>query len=54
MIDENAHDYERARLSEWPLAGWYSHWAKGNDLFGLPKDQVPPVDLRWLAYRKRG
>ncbi|HKY96162.1 MAG TPA: class I SAM-dependent methyltransferase [Kiloniellales bacterium] len=54
VIDEDAHDYERARLPEWPPTGWYSHWARGNDLFGLGENEVPPVGLRWLAYRKRG
>jgi 2-polyprenyl-3-methyl-5-hydroxy-6-metoxy-1,4-benzoquinol methylase len=54
VIDEEAHDYERARLPDWPPTGWYSHWARGNDLFGLGENEVPPVSLRWLAYRKRG
>jgi hypothetical protein len=54
MMDEDAHEYERAHLPVWPPTGWYSHWARGNDLFGLTGNEVAPISLRWLAFRKRG
>lgn len=50
--DVEAHDYERKRLAQWPPTGWYSQWARGKDLFGLGENELPPIALRWLTYRK--
>lgn len=51
--DESAADYERAHLPEgqYPPTGWYDGWSGGQDLFDLPA-QRPPMELRWLVYRK--
>jgi hypothetical protein len=37
----------------WPPTGWFEQWSSGGDLFDLPLGRAP-VELRWLAYRKRG
>ena len=50
--DIEAHDYEKKRLQQWPPTGWYSQWARGKDLFGLGDQELPPVSLRWLTFRK--
>ena len=51
--DEPAADYEREHLPEgqYPSTGWYEGWSGGQDLFDLPAER-PPVELRWLSYRK--
>ncbi|HEY6078205.1 MAG TPA: class I SAM-dependent methyltransferase [Polyangiaceae bacterium] len=53
LADESAADYERAHLPEgnYPPTGWYDGWSGGQDLFDLPA-QRPPMELRWLVYRK--
>jgi len=51
--DESVPAYEKAHLpvEEWPPTGWFETWSAGQDLFDLPIDK-PPMDLRWLVYRK--
>jgi SAM-dependent methyltransferase len=53
LADESAADYERDHLPEggYPPTGWYDGWSGGQDLFDLPA-QRPPMELRWLVYRK--
>ena len=53
QADEAAADYERAHLPEgqYPSTGWYEGWCGGQDLFDLPAER-PPMELRWLVYRK--
>lgn len=51
--DDSVHDYEKAHLPEqaWPPTTWYVNWTKGRDVFrGL--EGAPPLELRWLAYRR--
>lgn len=51
--DESAAEYEKEHLPEgqYPPTGWYEGWSGGQDLFDLPAER-PPMELRWLAYRK--
>lgn len=53
QADESAAEYERAHLpeGEYPSTGWYEGWSGGQDLFDLPAER-PPMELRWLVYRK--
>jgi 2-polyprenyl-3-methyl-5-hydroxy-6-metoxy-1,4-benzoquinol methylase len=54
VADESVFEYEKAHLPAdgWPPTGWFVEWAQGLDLFALPEGRAP-IDLRWLAYRKR-
>lgn len=53
QADEPAAEYEREHLPEgqYPSTGWYEGWCGGQDLFDLPAER-PPMELRWLVYRK--
>jgi SAM-dependent methyltransferase len=53
LADEAAAEYEREHLPEgqYPSTGWYEGWCTGQDLFDLPAER-PPMELRWLVYRK--
>lgn len=53
VADESAAEYEKAHLPEgqYPSTGWYEGWSGGQDLFELPAER-PPMELRWLVYRK--
>lgn len=53
QADESAVTYEREHLPEgqFPPTGWYEGWCGGQDLFDLPAER-PPMELRWLAFRK--
>jgi SAM-dependent methyltransferase len=53
LADESAVTYEKDHLPEgqYPPTGWYEGWCGGQDLFDLPAER-PPMELRWLAYRK--
>jgi SAM-dependent methyltransferase len=53
VSDESVPAYEKAHLpaEEWPPTGWFETWSGGQDLFDLPAGK-PPMDLRWLVYRK--
>jgi SAM-dependent methyltransferase len=55
LADESAAEYEREHLPEgqWPSTGWYEGWSGGQDLFDLPAER-PPMELRWVVYRKIG
>lgn len=55
LADESAAEYERTHLPEgqWPSTGWYEGWSGGQDLFDLPAER-PPMELRWVVYRKIG
>jgi SAM-dependent methyltransferase len=54
LTDESVVEYEKSHLPPegWPPTGWFVEWAQGLDVFALPEGKAP-VDLRWLAYRKR-
>ncbi|MEI9950165.1 MAG: class I SAM-dependent methyltransferase [Pseudomonadota bacterium] len=53
VSDESVAAYEKANLpaEEWPPTGWFETWTGGRDLFDLPAGK-PPMELRWLVYRK--
>lgn len=53
IADHSVHDYEKAHLPEeaWPPTGWYTNWVQGLDVFALESGQ-PPIEFRWLLYRK--
>jgi len=53
VSDESVPGYEKANLpaEAWPPTGWFETWSGGQDLFDLPVGK-PPMELRWLVYRK--
>ncbi len=53
ISDESVQAYERATcpLEAWPPTVWFETWTGGQDLFDLPAGK-PPMELRWLVYRK--
>jgi SAM-dependent methyltransferase len=53
VSDESVQAYEKANLppEEWPPTGWFETWTGGQDLFDLPAGK-PPLEMRWLVYRK--
>ena len=53
VSDESVQDYEKANLpaEAWPPTGWFETWTGGQDLFELPAGK-PPLELRWVVYRK--
>ena len=53
VSDESVQAYEKENLpaEAWPPTGWFETWTGGQDLFDLPAGK-PPVELRWLVYRK--
>lgn len=55
VSDEPVQAYEKANLpaEAWPPTGWFETWTGGQDLFDLPAGK-PPVDLRWVVYRRTG
>ncbi len=55
LSDESVQAYEKAHLAaeDWPPTGWFEAWTGGQDLFDLPAGR-PPMELRWLVYRKAG
>jgi 2-polyprenyl-3-methyl-5-hydroxy-6-metoxy-1,4-benzoquinol methylase len=54
ISDESVHDYEKEHLpaDAWPPTSWYEAWTQGADIFMLTSGK-PPVELRWLAYRRK-
>lgn len=52
--DDDAYEYEKAGQPEWPPTGWFESWSHVRDVFSMTKDEVPPAQLRWIAYQKRG
>jgi SAM-dependent methyltransferase len=53
VSDEGALQYEQSRApaDQWPPTSWYAPWASGHDVFGN-YGATPPMNLRWLTYRK--
>ncbi|HEY9809302.1 MAG TPA: class I SAM-dependent methyltransferase [Halomicronema sp.] len=53
VSDQSAYEFERQNLpaQAWPPTGWFEQWATGRDLFPI-SDGLPPVQLRWLLYRR--
>src|SRR6478609_533877 len=53
VSDESVYAYEKEHLPSeaWPPTGWFETWTGGQDLFDLPAGK-PPLELRWLVYRK--
>jgi len=51
VSDEPVLAYERARLPQWPPTAWYESWISGRDIFELA-DGDPPIEMRWLTYRR--
>jgi SAM-dependent methyltransferase len=54
LSDESAHDFEKAHLPEsaWPPTSWFVDWSRGQNVFDA-SDRSPPMELRWLAYRRK-
>ena len=55
ISDESVHEHEKKNLPSqaWPPTGWFVDWSQGRNVFDLPPGKAP-IDLRWLAYRRRG
>lgn len=53
LTDESVYEYEKKNLPKeaWPPTGWFSEWARGQDLFDVAPEKSP-LELRWLVYRK--
>lgn len=54
LVDDiSVLEYERTHqpAEAWPPTHWYEAWAGGRDLFSGTTDD-PPIDFRWLVYRK--
>ena len=54
VTNESVFDYEKAHLAEsaFPPTAWFEDWATGKS--ALPVSQgKPPIELRWLLYRRR-
>ena len=47
--------YEQAHLPSgaWPPTSWYENWANGHNLYSMASEDPPPIELRWLEYRRR-
>jgi 2-polyprenyl-3-methyl-5-hydroxy-6-metoxy-1,4-benzoquinol methylase len=56
VSDERVHDYEKEHQpkEDWPPTGWFEDWSRGFDLYGVKGDLLPPMELRWMTYRKQG
>jgi len=55
ISDESVYEHEKKHLpaEAWPPTGWFVDWSQGRNVFDLPAGKAP-IDLRWLAYRRRG
>jgi SAM-dependent methyltransferase len=53
IAEDSVYDYEKAHLpaDAWPPTTWYISWATGRDVFRSLQGE-PPIELRWLAYRR--
>lgn len=53
--DDSVYEYEKAFLPGelWPPTDWYVNWVTGRDVFGTACE-APPIELRWLVYRRTG
>ena len=54
VSDESVHEHEKTHLPSeaWPPTAWFVDWSQGRNVFDLPPGKAP-IDLRWLAYRRR-
>jgi SAM-dependent methyltransferase len=54
LVDDVSYvEYERERMPEaWPPTDFFEAYCAGQDLFDLPAGR-PPLEMRWLTYRKR-
>jgi SAM-dependent methyltransferase len=53
LADEPVLDYEKARAKSWPPTVWFEDWANGRNVFETGPGVFPPIELRWLVYRRR-
>lgn len=53
ISDEPALEYEREHLptEAWPPTPWFESWASGRNVFRIHEGD-PPLELRWLVYRR--
>ncbi|HKO49441.1 MAG TPA: class I SAM-dependent methyltransferase [Polyangiaceae bacterium] len=53
ISDESAYAYEKAHQPPqgWPPTSWFENWSRGFNCYQV-KQGLPPMDLRWLHYRK--
>jgi 2-polyprenyl-3-methyl-5-hydroxy-6-metoxy-1,4-benzoquinol methylase len=47
--------YEKARIppEDWPPTKWFETWANGQNAFDMEAGMSPPIELRWLVFRRR-
>jgi hypothetical protein len=55
IADEPVLDYEKERQSpkNWPPTFWFEDWANGRNVFETSPGIFPPIELRWLVFRRR-
>jgi SAM-dependent methyltransferase len=55
VSDESVYEYEKAHqpAESWPPTSWFESWSRGFNCYRLKKG-TPPMELRWLHYRKIG
>jgi SAM-dependent methyltransferase len=53
ISDESAYAYEKAHQPPegWPPTSWFENWSRGFNCYQV-KQGLPPMELRWLHYRK--
>lgn len=54
LSNDSVYDYERAHQPSdgWPPTSWFESWSRGHNCYRMPRG-TPPIQLRWLHYRKR-
>ncbi|KAI9031976.1 S-adenosyl-L-methionine-dependent methyltransferase [Hyaloraphidium curvatum] len=54
VSDDPVEEFERAHQpgESWPPTSWFEEWAGGWDVFAVKEGERPPIELRWLCYRK--
>jgi SAM-dependent methyltransferase len=54
IADEPVLDYEKAKQppKAWPPTVWFEDWANGRNVFETNPGLFPPLELRWLVFRR--
>lgn len=56
VSEEQVHAFEKDNQpgEDWPPTAWFEEWSKGWDCFGMEEGEMPPMELRWLLFKKDG
>jgi 2-polyprenyl-3-methyl-5-hydroxy-6-metoxy-1,4-benzoquinol methylase len=53
VAEEPVLDYEKEKSpKDWPPTVWFEDWARGLNVFETPAGIAPPIELRWLVFRR--